>query len=91
MYTLYNSDKAEEQLSYYKKRFPKIHRKCEEIFKNIARSPKEMLNHAKPLVDKAPREVWSRRLNDRDRVVYEILEEEKEVFILSCRGRYDDI
>ena len=36
------------------------------------------------------REVWSRRINDKHRLVYEILEEEREVKILTAFGHYDD-
>lgn len=35
-------------------------------------------------------EVWSRKLNQKDRLVYEINEEKLQIFILSITGHYDD-
>ena len=36
-------------------------------------------------------EVYSRKLNDKDRLVYIIYEEEEEIVeIISCRGHYED-
>ena len=33
---------------------------------------------------------YSRRINSKDRIIYDIYEDEKEVVIFSMRGHYDD-
>ncbi|WP_379968132.1 Txe/YoeB family addiction module toxin [Epilithonimonas sp. UC225_85] len=35
-------------------------------------------------------EVWSRRINKKDRFVYEIFEEDKNVIVVSSLGHYSD-
>ena len=35
-------------------------------------------------------EVWSRRINKKDRFVYEIYEEDKNVIVVSSLGHYND-
>lgn len=35
-------------------------------------------------------EVWSRRINKKDRLIYEIFESEIVVFVVSAVGHYDD-
>ena len=35
-------------------------------------------------------EVWSRRINKKDRFVYEIFEEDKNVIVVSSLGHYND-
>ena len=53
-------------------------------------SPKKGTGKPEALKGYGEREVWSRRINDQHRLVYEILEEEKEVKILTAFGHYDD-
>jgi addiction module toxin, txe/yoeB family len=36
------------------------------------------------------RSVWSRRINQKHRLVYEIFEDEKSIDIISAFGHYDD-
>ncbi len=36
------------------------------------------------------RSVWSRRINQKHRLVYEIFEDEKSIDIISAYGHYDD-
>lgn len=36
------------------------------------------------------REIWSRRINQKDRLVYEIIDDKIVVFILQAKGHYDD-
>ena len=35
-------------------------------------------------------EVWSRRINEKDRIIYAIFEEDEFVLIQSVLGHYDD-
>ncbi|MDR1233749.1 MAG: Txe/YoeB family addiction module toxin [Holosporales bacterium] len=36
------------------------------------------------------REIWSRRIDKSNRVIYEIIEEEGAIIGISCLGHYDD-
>jgi addiction module toxin, txe/yoeB family len=53
-------------------------------------SPKKGIGKPEALKGYGEREVWSRRINDKHRLVYEIFEQESEVKILTAFGHYDD-
>lgn len=64
-------------------------RKVEIFFKEIEENPRigtgipEQLKYFE-------NEVWSRRINKKDRFVYEIYEEDKNVVVVSSLGHYND-
>jgi len=60
------------------------------FLKELRVSPKKGTGKPEALKGYGEREVWSRRINDKHRLVYEILEEEREVKILTAFGHYDD-
>jgi len=62
----------------------------DEYLKDIKKFSKGGNQQPEALKGYGEREVWSRRINDKHRLVYEILEEEREVKILTAFGHYDD-
>lgn len=56
------------------------------LLKDISRSPFEGIGKSEPLVGE--RGKWSRRINERDRLVYFI--DERGVNVIQCKGHYDD-
>ena len=63
--------------------------KLERIIKELEIHPKEGIGHPRPLIGQEG-EVWSRKLNKKDRIVYEILENEVVVFLFQLLGHYND-
>ena len=60
------------------------------LLKELRVSPKKGIGKPEALKGYGEREVWSRRINDKHRLVYEIFEQESEVKILTAFGHYDD-
>ena len=56
------------------------------LIKDIARHPFEGIG--KPEALKGEEGIWSRRVNEKDRLVYE--PQDNAVLIKQCRGHYDD-
>ena len=54
------------------------------------RSPREGIGHPERLKYKEGAEVWSRKINKKDRILYEIDETSEIITIFSCLGHYDD-
>jgi toxin YoeB len=84
------SKSAEKELSLLKRSGKKIDiEKIAEIFKEIEENPRigtgkpEQLKHYNG-------EVWSRRINKKDRFIYEIYEEEILVVVIQALGHYSD-
>ena len=57
------------------------------LLKDICRSPFEGIGKPEPLVGNLSG-YWSRRINDKDRLIYKI--DEDCVYILACRYHYAD-
>ena len=65
----------------------KIVRRINEIIKDIKRSPFEGIGKPEPLRGNLSG-YWSRRINDKDRLIYRI--DEDNIYILACRYHYGD-
>jgi len=84
------SKEAEKDLKKLKKSGKKIDvKKVDSFFKEIENSPKKGLGHPKPLTDQDG-EIWSRKINDKDRFVYKIFEEESLIIVMRSLGHYQD-
>jgi toxin YoeB len=84
------SKSAEKELSLLKRSGKKVDiEKVTEIFKEIEENPRvgtgkpEQLRHYNG-------EVWSRRINKKDRFIYEIYEEEILIVVIQALGHYSD-
>ena len=64
--------------------------KCFDLFQDIMRSPREGIGHPERLKYKEGAEVWSRKINKKDRILYEIDETSEIITIFSCLGHYND-
>jgi len=66
-----------------KKTFKKINK----LIENTARTPFEGLGKPEHLKNNLSNQ-WSRRINDKDRLIYEI--KDKQIIITSCKYHYQD-
>lgn len=65
----------------------KILKKINDLLKEIQRTPFDGKGKPEPLKGERSGD-WSRRINDKDRLVYQVVGET--IFIKQCRGHYDD-
>ena len=62
-------------------------KKINSLIKDIARNPTEGIGKPERLVGYQG-DVWSRRIDDKNRLVYRVLDNEIE--IIQCQGHYSD-
>jgi len=79
------SDEAWEDYEYWQKQDRKILAKINKLLKDIERNGAST-GEGKPEFLKY-KKAWSRRINDEDRLVYDVINEK--LFIYSCRGHYE--
>jgi len=88
MYKINILENANEDLNFLRKNDKKSYIKVFDLVREIMIDPRngtgkpERLKYFK-------KEVYSRRVNHKDRLIYTIYEDIKEVDITSCRGHYD--
>ena len=89
MYKLKFLPEAEEDLQRLKHSEPKAFQKAVGLLNELCEHPKTGTGHPEPLRgDRAGQ--WSRRITSKHRLVYEILEKEVIVLVLTAYGHYDD-
>ena len=76
---------AENEFRYWQKKDIKIQNKIITLIRNIRTTPYDGLGKA---LKHELSGTWSRRINDKHRLVYKVLETEKTIIILSCKGHY---
>ena len=81
------AEDAWDEYVYWQSQDKKTLRKINVLLKEIQRNPYE--GQGKPERLKGiPGNNWSRRINEKDRLVYEITEDS--VLIKQCKGHYED-
>ena len=80
-------DRAWEDYIYWQSQDKKTLKKINALIKDIQRNTYEGIGKPEPLKENLSG-FWSRRIDEENRVVY--YEQKGTVFILSCRGHYDD-
>ncbi len=81
---------AEKDLSKHKKAGNiSTNKKITSIFKDLENNPYTGVGNPEKLKHNLAG-LWSRRINQKDRIVYEVKENIVTVFVLSAMGHYDD-
>ena len=89
MYQLIFSRQATEDLSRLKEDEPQAFKKASKLLGELVDHP--FTGTGKPEALKGNRSgQWSRRISQKHRLVYEVIENEVQVYILSSYGHYDD-
>lgn len=86
-YQIAPSNRAARQLK--KLREKRIEGRIIDLLEAIAKNPREGIGRPKNLIGMDV-ETWSRRIDSKNRIVYEIYEKEKLVILLSITGHYKD-
>ena len=79
---------AEEDLSYWRKTDPQTVVRIKRLLKDISEHPYSGLGKPEPLKWSLSGK-WSRRINLKDRIVYEVDGDRILVFVLAMRYHYD--
>ena len=80
------SEAAFEDYLYWQNQDKKTLRKINKLLKGLQRDP--FNGEGRPELLRGEAGVWSRRINEKDRLVYEI--SDAKITVLQCRGHYDD-
>ncbi len=88
MYRIVYDTKAKKDLKFWQKNSVKTYDKIMDIIEEIAVNPREGSGKPEPLVE--IEDGWSRRINRKDRIIYQIYDTYIYVQILSARGHYGD-
>ena len=79
---------ADEDLSWLRKNDRTSYLKCFDLVRDAAKDPRSGLGKPERL-RYFEQEVYSRRVNQKDRMIYTIYEKIQEIDISSFRGHYD--
>jgi len=89
-YTLEISSKARKELQWHYKSGNKSDiRKIEQIFLELSNTPYKGTGKPEPLKYQLTG-YWSRRINQKDRIIYKVYEDKVVVFVVSAIGHYRD-
>ena len=80
------SEKAWDDYIYWQTQDRRTLKKINGLLKDIARHPFE--GEGKPEKLRGIDNLWSRRVNDKDRLIY--MAEEESILVVQCKGHYDD-
>ncbi len=80
------SENAWEEYLYWQETDKKVLRKINKLLKEMQRTP--FIGEGKPEPLKRSPDSWSRRINEKDRLVYEV--RDNNIIILQCKGHYAD-
>ena len=81
------TDNAWSDYTWWQKEDKKTLRRINQLLEDISRNGNRGIGKPEPLKGDFAG-YWSRRINDRDRLIYKI--EEGNICILSCRYHYDE-
>lgn len=81
------AEDAWEDYLYWQGQDKKILKKINSLLKEIQRTPFEGSGKPEPLKGELQGS-WSRRISEKDRLVYEI--SDNMILVKQCRGHYDD-
>lgn len=80
--------KAQEDMAWLKKHDGALFKKLLKLMSEIKVNPRFGTGKPERLRYWSEKDVWSRRIDQKHRLVYEIFEEENNVIIISCVGHY---
>jgi len=89
-YKIALSDRAKDHLSEWKKSGQLIAlKKIERIFNELSNTPYNGIGSPEPLKYNLT-ECWSRQIDKKNRIIYQVSDEVVTVFIISVKGHYGD-
>ena len=89
MYDIDYKDQALLDIARLKKSEPKAYQKVVSFIEELKEHPQTGTGHPEPLKGK-PEGRWSRQITKRHRMVYQIIDQQVIVLILTAYGHYED-
>lgn len=89
MYRISLSVAAEKSIQSYQKSNKVAYKKVLDLLKSISETPREGIGHPEPLKN-GSNTMYSRRIDKKNRLVYEIFDDLIKVLVISAEGHYDD-
>lgn len=87
-YRIEITTKAEEHIAEFKKNNPHNFKRCKQLLSDINNDPRRGIGKPERLKHLYPQEVWTRRIDRANRLVYIVYEADLLISIVSCRGHY---
>ena len=87
IYKILILDKADKDLAWFRKNDRKSYLKCFDLVRALIEQPRQGIGKPERL-KYFEKEVWSRRVNHKDRMIYTIYENNKEIDISSFKVHY---
>ena len=81
------TERAFAEYLYWQSQDKKTLKRINALLKDISRSPYEGIGKPEPLTGNLAG-FWSRRINDNDRLIYKI--DDENIYVLACRYHYSD-
>ncbi len=89
MYTLILSEEAKEDIAKLKRNEPNSFKKISKLLIELTLHPREGTGQVEVLKH-FDEETYSRRINQKHRLIYRVYDDIVEVLVLSAYGHYDD-
>ena len=83
-------DSAWDDYLYWQNKDKKVLTRINTLIKEISRQPFAGIGKPEPL-RYGLTGYWSRRISETDRLVYKIDEETNTIYIIGCKGHYEDM
>ena len=81
------AESAWDDYLYWQETEKRILKKINALLREICRTPFEGMGKPEPLKGD-PDTSWSRRINEKDRLVYDVIDDQ--IQVKQCKGHYDD-
>lgn len=89
-YSLSISERAKKDLSFLHKTGGKaLTKRIDRIFKELSENPYTGIGKPEQLKNNLSG-LWSRRIDKRHRLVYQVIEQTVTVFVIAAKGHYED-
>ena len=90
IYTIITSKEADKDIAYLKKCEINAYNKVRQLFEELKDHPRTGTGRPEQLKYGRLKGLWSRRITDKNRLVYSIIDDEVTIYVLSAIGHYGD-
>ena len=89
MYRIEITDRAKKEIAAFKRSDIASYNKIAKLLSELQQHPRIGTGHPEPL-SHANDQLYSRRINKKDRLIYKIFDEVVTVLVLTTKGHYED-
>ena len=89
MYRIEITDRAKKEIAAFKRSDIASYKKIAKLLSELQQHPRIGTGHPEPL-SHGNDQLYSRRINKKDRLIYKIIDEVVTVLVLTTKGHYED-